>query len=306
VIALPSALYGSQVLSCSGSFCGKFDVVARRYFKQAIRCSVSTPSVVLFFEFRLFYFRHYFARARLLFLWRIIHLPSSHLLSSFPVKESRFWSECLDLLAHYQIDAAIVVSAKKVEWSRLVAERISLSMRSECEAWSRSSSLMSSCYNLLKASPVPDSYLQSPDGYVSRLIFKLRSGVNCLMGHLMRYDDGVSRRERLCPLCDAPFEDTFHFLAECSALGDLRSVFSVGLAELVAKVPAEFRVLAGSVFAHLSPLDFTRFLLGSYEILSCVIFRTCDWLPTILCDVEQLAFRVIRSLYSRRIELVHN
>ena len=147
--------------------------------------------------------------------------------------------------------------------------------------------------------------LMIPDGYVSRIIFKLRSGVHCLNGHLLRYD-GVSRFDRICSLCKLEAEDSFHFLGSCSALATIRSKFYSDLLSLVDRLPKIHQVIARSVFLNLSTCDTARILLGAPQFLSCSLFRFESWFPLLADDVFFLTLRTIRDLYCRRNELVHS
>jgi hypothetical protein len=303
-IALPSATYGSQILFCSPSKIKEFDVVARRFFKSALRCSISTPSVVFFFEFKLLPFRFYFDISALIFFWRIAHLPETHLLSSFPLCESAWYRRCLELLNRYHISLSLVYKLSKVGWSNLVRSRVFSCCLDEAHDACRDSILVSSGFYLLKRAPGLDAYTSSPDGYTSRIIFKLRSGANFLSGHLLRYLN-IARDDRICPICGSGCEDSFHFLSVCPRLAPVRSEFINGVLSLSDRLPDDSRFLARSVLTRLSLLDLTRLLVCSFESLS-TFFKCGDWFSRIEGDVMLLAISFVKKLHLLRLELLYD
>jgi hypothetical protein len=171
------------------------------------------------------------------------------------------------------------------------------------------SSLISSCYGKLYGS-LSYGWLGNPDGYVARVIFKLRSGVHFLASHVGRYED-VARLDRICSLCcsdqaSVGVEDSFHFCGSCSALSTLRGCFLSGLFEVVARVPSHLTAVVRRVISALSPLDITRFMLCAYDSLSFYgLYQSRVWLPPLVPSLIALSFKTIFAMHKARIACLY-
>ena len=150
-------------------------------------------------------------------------------------------------------------------------------------------------------------YSKQRDSYVSRLIFKLRSGSCALAVSTGRYS-GIAHEDRICPLCNEDVEDVKHFCTKCKALEGERKVWKDSIESLCDQVdlPADYHEVAKAALKDISDNDMMRLMLCSSSCLSFSTWVGFDyWWPLLEPLIFESSFKAIYKMYQQRILLIH-
>jgi hypothetical protein len=313
--------YGSQTFIPRSSMVQRFDSTMRGFYKRAFGASVSTHNCVFFGELQALSFEERFAKEALGYLWRLFNSPTNSLVSKVfnvflqstrevEVGSRKLMSSLeymLTLVRKYDISLDPKETSKSM-WAVHVTKQLAEHSMRKWESLRSSSTVLSYGYNMVKCSPQLEWYAKHRDSYVSRLIFKLRSGSCALAVSTGRYS-GIAHEDRICPMCNEDVEDVLHFCSKCSALEDERKEWkdSVYLICDEVGIPDEHLSCAKAAMADLGDLDVMRLMLCSSSSLSFSTWMGFEnlWWPFLETSIFEASFKAIYRMYTKRILLVH-
>ncbi len=213
-IVYPSASFGSEIHFPTKSLIDKCNRTVKKFIKKSFTCCSSFSNAALVGELQLQDFTHIFDEKALRYHARLLALPPSHPITHlFPDSSSVYNQRIQAILKKYNLSSDQMMGTKTSVAALIksaIAEKILTSWNSD----RKRSSTLNRLYNKFKQIPETEPYLELKDGYIGRLILKLRCGFSALNAHLQKYDN-IPFERRLCPLCQLEPEDTIHFLSRC-------------------------------------------------------------------------------------------
>lgn len=233
-LILPILLYGSEIWGISNNTL--LDKVQRKFFKQVLGCSHSTPNCMIYGETGRFPLECTIKCRVLMFWCKIINNVNKDkiMYKLYSLALSLHKENVLTLKWIAYVEKTVNEMGFGHTWLDQAVDPLwfknAIKLRAQDQykqKWSEelNNSTRYISYRMFKINFEVEKYLKLLTPNQCKLLCKFRTGYSKLTVNTQRYEGNISRNERVCHLCNKDLGDEFHCLFECDSFNAERKIY---------------------------------------------------------------------------------